>query len=115
MSVVASKQQVFHSNRFSTDQLYHVPTFTYNDLENGDRDNDLKKVLTTNGLIAIKIPTENPGNLLKGLCECISEVAPMIEGGDKRLLADGKYKEAVLGTLCTRRMEIVFCMFLLLL
>lgn len=96
VTAVAIEQQVFHSNGFSTDQLYHVvPTFTYNDLENGDRDNDLKKVLTTNGLIAIKIPTENPGNLLKGLCECISEVSPMIEGGDKRTLADGKYEESM--------------------
>ena len=50
VSAVAIEQQVFHSNGFSTDQLYHVvPTFTYNDLETGDRDNDLKKVLTTNG------------------------------------------------------------------
>ena len=80
------------------EENYVVPTFTFNDLQNGSRDNDLFEILTTTGLFAVRVPANEPGNLLSGLCKCTDSIGPEIHGGDRRLLADGLTSRSTIAT-----------------
>jgi hypothetical protein len=73
---------------------YQVPSFTINEIQSGKRDNDLKDILTTTGLLAIRVPVPDhhdhqKQHLLEGLCKCQPQDIAQIANGDSRTLADG--------------------------
>lgn len=90
--------QGVHCQSFGDDENYIVPNFTFNELQNGSRDSDLFEILTTTGLLAIRVPANEPGNLLSGLCKCADSIGPKIHGGDRRLLADGLTSRSTIAT-----------------
>ncbi len=87
---------------------YHVPEFTVDELVTGSKDEQLKQVLSSTGLLAVRIPVYHEGyhgeNLLQGLCDCsahtksqstlssasgASSTFASIANSDEFLLADG--------------------------
>ena len=96
-----------HSQDMDT-YMYNVPTFTPLDLQLGLQDHLLHQTLTTNGLLAIRIPTsasvsasasghDYDHDLLAGICHCREHFGE-INGGDKVLLADGLTTRSTLAT-----------------
>lgn len=93
---------------------YVVPTFTVHELQDGSRDTDLLKVLTSTGLLAIRVPIledhlsppkeEEPFSLLSGgghLCKCKDDIGPhRIRNGsaEKILLKDGLTTRSTIAT-----------------
>jgi len=78
-------------------ESYPVPTFTLDELQRGTRDKSLKRTLTSNGLLAIRVPSNDQHqDLLSGLCRCRDNRE--IHGGDKILLADGLTTRSTIAT-----------------
>lgn len=89
--------------------VHKVPDFSIEDLQSGRRDEALNNVLTTTGLLAVRIPIEagsgsgdvNPiygaKQLLSGLCDCRTRISD-IPGGQSALLLDGKTTRSTIAT-----------------
>jgi hypothetical protein len=91
-------QGVYCESGFDEVEHYEVPTFTISDLQNGSRDSDFFDTLTTTGLLAIRVPANEPTNVLSELCDCIDSIGPEIHGGDTVLLADGLTTRSTIAT-----------------
>lgn len=82
--------------------IYDVSSFAISDLQEGTRDDELKKILSSTGLFSIRIPISlsNPKSshdLLSSICHCASSF-PNIQGGDVNLLTDGRTTRHTLAT-----------------
>lgn len=84
----------------STSDMYHVPTFSVRDLEEGTRINELRAVLGSTGLISVVGSTHEQDHLAKlrreglmQLCECLVHANDPsirnVHGVDSSLLSDG--------------------------
>ena len=98
-ALIGRVQCMRHEN---PDTSYPVPTFTLEELQYGHQDELLRETLTTTGLLAIRVPTQNlkgqDQDLLKGLCRCGGKIGPDIHGGDQRVLQDGLTTRSTLAT-----------------
>jgi hypothetical protein len=89
---------------------YQVPSFTVHEMQSGEKDNELKNILTSTGLLTIRVPTihrddepksssnDNNLNFLEGFCKCHSQDIAQIANGDSRLLADGFTTRSTIAT-----------------
>ena len=83
---------------------YDVPTFTHDDLQSGLSDERLKDVLTSTGLLAVRLPlsarsSHYHGNgILQGLCSCAPKIDFNIPGGDRIRLKDGLTMRSTIAT-----------------
>ena len=98
-----------HAGPLST---HHVPSFTVHEIQSGAKDNELKSILTSTGLFAIRVPTDtnsnsndnningkkSNNNLLQRLCECQPQDFANIPNGDSRILADGLTTRSTIAT-----------------
>lgn len=88
-------------------QDYNVPVFSSCEIQSGDQDVKLQEILTTTGLLAIRVPLSNEdsnnknrnGNhILQNLCHCDPQSMGKIPNGDSTILADGLTRRSTIAT-----------------
>ncbi len=103
LTFILHSTKLSHATPSSEVPIYHVPSFTVEELQSGTQDDHLKHILTTTGLLTIRMQvqkssTSSTSSLLSSLCKCQSKYFTQIPNSDSRLLADGHTTRSTIAT-----------------
>ena len=102
LTLIGSTFSIGSSLQKSSIIPYDVPSFTFDDIKSGHFDKDVKSILTSTGLLAIRLPLSssdrNPSRIVEGLCACAHNIDATIPGGDRILLNDAVTTRSTIAT-----------------
>lgn len=94
-----------HESSKTVPPLYHIPSFTVHELQSGEQDDQLKQILTSTGILSIRVPltqqdtsTTKKSHLLQSLCKCNPSDFSSIANSDSQILADGLTTRSTIAT-----------------
>lgn len=80
-------------SRSSSFEKYVVPSFSLEELTTGKSDATLRDVLSTTGILAVRVPSDGIDGNIRALCEC--DLGPHVPGGDRFLLSNNVERSTV--------------------